>query len=154
MLWRVKEVDYKVGRRCWSKIKSREKVAYAIGVKLRDKHYKDHSMQMQLTYALDTGIDIADEIIYLMLYKMYGLRADGTMSLKDYYDADNRKLTFEVRQASVFAFKLSENVELNLITEISKHKKVDLAVDKINKKYNKNLVRSGTLFEPWYAKYV
>ena len=137
-----------------TRLRSEKKVAYAIGVKLRDKYYKDHSMQMQLTYALDTGMDIADEIIYLMLYKMYGLRADGTMSLKNYYEADKRKLTFEVRQASVFAFKLSDNAELNLITEISKHKKVDLAVDKINKKYNKNLVRSGTLFEPWYAKYV
>lgn len=150
----LKKLIIRLSEDVGARLRREKKVAYAIGVKLRDKYYKDHSMQMQLTYALDTGMDIADEIIYLMLYKMYGLRADGTMSLKEYYESDKRKLTFEVRQASVFAFKLNENAELNLITEISKHKKVDLAVDKINKKYNKNLVRSGTLFEPWYQKYL
>ena len=85
---------------------------------------------------------------------MYGLKTDGSMSIKDYYEADKRELMFEVRQASVFAFKLSENYDLNLIDNINKHKKIDLAVDKINKKYSENLVRSGTLFEPWYQKYL
>ena len=149
----LKKLIIRLSEDVGARLRADKKVVYAVGVKLRDKYYKDHSMQMQLGYGFDTGMDIANEIIYLMLYKMYGLRADGTMSLKDYYDADKRKLTFEVRQASVFAFKLGENVELNLIKDISKHKKVDLAIDKINKKYNKNLVRSGTLFEPWYQRY-
>ncbi len=150
----LKKLIIRLSEDVGARLRNDKKVAYAIGVKLRDKYYKDHSMQMQLTYALDTGMDIADEIIYLMLDKMYGLKTDGSMSIKDYYEADKRKLVFEVRQASVFAFKLSENYDLNLIESINKHKKVDLAVDKINKKYSKNLVRSGTLFEPWYQKYL
>ena len=150
----LKKLIIRLSEDVGARLRNDKKVAYAIGVKLRDKYYKDHSMQMQLTYALDTGMDIADEIIYLMLDKMYGLKTDGSMSIKDYYEADKRKLVFEVRQASVFAFKLSEKYDLNLIDSINKHKKVDLAVDKINKKYSKNLVRSGTLFEPWYQKYL
>lgn len=150
----LKKLIIRLSEDVGTRLRNEKKVAYAIGVKLRDKYYKDHSMQMQLTYALDTGMDIADEIIYLMLDKMYGLKTDGSMSIKDYYEADKKKLVFEVRQASVFAFKLSENYDLNLIESINKHKKVDLAVDKINKKYSKNLVRSGTLFEPWYQKYL
>lgn len=133
------------------RLREEKKMAYAICVKLRDTHYNDHSMQCQVSVGLDNGIlisEVVEKLVFKnMLNKIITNYVEDLPSMADY----QRPFKFEIRQMAVIGFKLG-SVESNLLNE--KIRKVDVAVDKINKKYNSNIVRSGVLCEPWYYRFI
>ena len=94
-------------------------------------------------------MEISDEIIDLILHKMYGISTQ-MMSLKEYYELEHMKLKYEVRQAGVFAFKLRDEE----MVRNSKYTQIDKAIDKINKKYDSKIIGIGSRFSPWYERFL
>ena len=157
----LKKLIIRLSEDVGARLRDDKKVAYAIGVKLRDKYYKDHSIQTQLYYGTNSGMEISDEIIDLILHKMYGISTQ-MMSLKEYYELEHMKLKYEVRQAGVFAFKLrdEEMVRNSKYTQVEnvginrKYTQIDKAIDKINKKYDSKVIGIGSRFSPWYERFL
>ena len=113
-------------------------------------------MQMQICYGVSSGIEIADEIMRLIYKNWYGIEesrnVDDLMSIKEYYELEEKKLKFEVRQICVGAFNL-RNYENIQIGRNYKYKVVEKAIDTLNKKYNERVVFVANMSEPWYNQY-
>lgn len=152
----LKPVIYRLSADLGARLRDANLFAYGLVVKLRDKYYKDYSMQMQICYGVSSGIEIADEIMRLIYKNWYGIEesrnVDNLMSLKKYYELNDKKLKFEVRQVCVGAFNL-QNYENPKIGQNSKYKNVEKAIDTLNKKYNDRVVFVVNMSEPWYNQY-
>lgn len=135
------------------KVRKEKMVASAICVKLRDQKYNDHSMQMKILNT-DSGILMFENIERLLMYKLYGKIVNNNVAnlptLADY----NERLPYEIREVSVIAFKLTNQYENVINIRSERIRKIDKCIDKINDKYNSNVVYLARQAEPWYYHYM